>query len=193
MGDLLQCSLCMEIFCSPVTTPCGHSFCIACIGRSFEYTRYCPLCRAPMLVKPQAITVSLEKRVQAEFSSIYSTLLDKKKGTRGPLCILMSSLPSLLERDRELIITITESRYLSMFQRLFMSNTRNFCTVFYDESNQKPKIHTQAREVEILHKRVTNEAVELRVLTLGRLEILSCSIIDQKYWEASTVRDIAEP
>lgn len=41
------CSLCRNIFCNPVTTPCGHSFCVSCLSQfwSRHQSRYCPECR----------------------------------------------------------------------------------------------------------------------------------------------------
>ncbi|KAM9780284.1 bloodthirsty-related gene family, member 2 [Neosynchiropus ocellatus] len=41
------CSLCKDIFTGPVTTPCGHSFCLSCLCEfwSRHQSRYCPQCR----------------------------------------------------------------------------------------------------------------------------------------------------
>lgn len=41
------CSLCRNIFTNPVTTPCGHSFCLSCLSQfwSRHQSRYCPECR----------------------------------------------------------------------------------------------------------------------------------------------------
>ncbi|KAJ1562280.1 LON peptidase N-terminal domain and RING finger protein 1, partial [Nowakowskiella sp. JEL0078] len=56
-GDL-ECSLCMNIMCEPITSPCGHTLCRPCILRlvqlhSSELTTcckkpQCPLCRGPL-------------------------------------------------------------------------------------------------------------------------------------------------
>lgn len=41
------CSLCGDIFTSPVTTPCGHSFCSSCLCQYWtrHQSKYCPSCR----------------------------------------------------------------------------------------------------------------------------------------------------
>jgi hypothetical protein len=48
-GTLPECSVCIDSFSpEPVTTPCGHSFCRACLARSLRERRECPNCRAPV-------------------------------------------------------------------------------------------------------------------------------------------------
>ncbi|MBN3310455.1 TRI39 ligase, partial [Amia calva] len=50
----LQCSICLDIFTNPVSTPCGHSFCQACIGRAWDNstTCQCPLCKETFRIRP---------------------------------------------------------------------------------------------------------------------------------------------
>lgn len=43
-GDL-ECSLCMRLFYEPVTTPCGHTFCLKCLERCLDHNPNCPLCK----------------------------------------------------------------------------------------------------------------------------------------------------
>ncbi|KAM6924011.1 LON peptidase N-terminal domain and RING finger protein 3-like [Xenentodon cancila] len=50
VGDLLdptdlECSLCMRLFYEPVTTPCGHTFCLQCLERCLDHNPKCPLCK----------------------------------------------------------------------------------------------------------------------------------------------------
>lgn len=48
------CSLCKQIFSSPVTVPCGHSFCKACLSHYWnrKHSDYCPLCKRVFQVRP---------------------------------------------------------------------------------------------------------------------------------------------
>ncbi|XP_066577189.1 E3 ubiquitin/ISG15 ligase TRIM25-like [Amia ocellicauda] len=50
-----QCSICLDIFTSPVTTPCGHNFCMACIGGYWDRKCLyeCPLCLKQFKRKPK--------------------------------------------------------------------------------------------------------------------------------------------
>ncbi|XP_068423193.1 LON peptidase N-terminal domain and RING finger protein 3-like [Clinocottus analis] len=41
----LECSLCMRLFYEPVTTPCGHTYCLRCLERCLDHNPKCPLCK----------------------------------------------------------------------------------------------------------------------------------------------------
>uniref|UniRef100_A0A8C6TGA3 Tripartite motif containing 35-28 n=1 Tax=Neogobius melanostomus TaxID=47308 RepID=A0A8C6TGA3_9GOBI len=41
----LTCPVCQTIFTDPVTLPCTHSFCRACLQRSWQVNKKCPVCR----------------------------------------------------------------------------------------------------------------------------------------------------
>nr|XP_040038677.1 E3 ubiquitin-protein ligase TRIM47-like [Gasterosteus aculeatus aculeatus] len=54
MSDPPQCCICLEEFARPASLPCGHRFCLSCIG---EYWRIhgacrCPLCKAFFPTRP---------------------------------------------------------------------------------------------------------------------------------------------
>ncbi|XP_028261659.1 E3 ubiquitin-protein ligase TRIM47-like [Parambassis ranga] len=58
MSEPPQCCICLAEFSSPASLPCGHSFCLGCIG---EYWRIqpvcqCPLCKAFFPARPQLRT-----------------------------------------------------------------------------------------------------------------------------------------
>lgn len=50
----LMCFLCRDIFISPVTIPCGHSFCLSCLTKYWtrHQSKYCPHCRRVFPNKP---------------------------------------------------------------------------------------------------------------------------------------------
>ncbi|XP_059684063.1 E3 ubiquitin/ISG15 ligase TRIM25 [Gavia stellata] len=56
LEEELTCSICLCLFSSPVTVPCGHNFCAACLelswaGLSGSFS--CPQCRATFAGRPQ--------------------------------------------------------------------------------------------------------------------------------------------
>uniref|UniRef100_A0A3Q0RT36 RING-type domain-containing protein n=1 Tax=Amphilophus citrinellus TaxID=61819 RepID=A0A3Q0RT36_AMPCI len=44
--DQLQCSICLDVFTEPVSIPCGHNFCKACLTKHWDSNNrcQCPLC-----------------------------------------------------------------------------------------------------------------------------------------------------
>ncbi|XP_041511651.1 LON peptidase N-terminal domain and RING finger protein 2 [Microtus oregoni] len=40
-----ECALCMRLLFEPVTTPCGHTFCLKCLQRCLDHAPHCPLCK----------------------------------------------------------------------------------------------------------------------------------------------------
>ncbi|XP_028330243.1 E3 ubiquitin-protein ligase TRIM21-like isoform X2 [Gouania willdenowi] len=53
--DHFLCSICLEVFTDPVTTPCGHNFCEPCISTHWDTstTSRCPVCNQVFRSKPQ--------------------------------------------------------------------------------------------------------------------------------------------
>lgn len=47
-------SVCTDVFSQPVTIPCGHSFCIACISKYWDSNDFCncPVCKMSFETKP---------------------------------------------------------------------------------------------------------------------------------------------
>ncbi|KAF4083725.1 hypothetical protein AMELA_G00119940, partial [Ameiurus melas] len=53
--EQLQCSICLEVFTDPVTTPCGHNFCNSCLTQSWDTSQYyyCPYCKEKFTKRPE--------------------------------------------------------------------------------------------------------------------------------------------
>uniref|UniRef100_A0A8C4WZX6 Tripartite motif-containing protein 47 n=1 Tax=Eptatretus burgeri TaxID=7764 RepID=A0A8C4WZX6_EPTBU len=54
-SDELKCTVCLQLYKKPVTLPCGHSFCHACIENHWESQEVCncPNCREVFTKKPE--------------------------------------------------------------------------------------------------------------------------------------------
>lgn len=52
--EQLLCDLCLEVFSEPVSLPCGHTFCRACVEQHWEDSvqRYCPTCKETFYTPP---------------------------------------------------------------------------------------------------------------------------------------------
>lgn len=56
LEEELTCSICLCVFQTPVTTPCGHNFCLPCLEMTWmevEETFSCPQCRASFETRPE--------------------------------------------------------------------------------------------------------------------------------------------
>uniref|UniRef100_A0A3Q1I2Y3 RING-type domain-containing protein n=1 Tax=Anabas testudineus TaxID=64144 RepID=A0A3Q1I2Y3_ANATE len=53
--DQFLCSICLDVFTDPVSTPCGHNFCKDCIMKHWEMTDscQCPMCKEVFTTRPQ--------------------------------------------------------------------------------------------------------------------------------------------
>nr|XP_021323929.1 E3 ubiquitin-protein ligase TRIM39-like [Danio rerio] len=54
LSEDLQCSICLEVFTDPVSTPCGHNFCKSCLNTCWNKTQTCscPNCKETFTQRP---------------------------------------------------------------------------------------------------------------------------------------------
>ncbi|KAI2649398.1 E3 ubiquitin-protein ligase TRIM39 [Labeo rohita] len=54
INEELHCSICLDVFTDPVTTPCGHNFCRACLNNVWTNTQtcFCPFCKETFSRRP---------------------------------------------------------------------------------------------------------------------------------------------
>ncbi|XP_051729654.1 E3 ubiquitin-protein ligase TRIM21-like isoform X1 [Ctenopharyngodon idella] len=54
LTEELQCSICLDVFTDPVTTPCGHNFCKTCLNKHWDnsQTCNCPYCKETFKIRP---------------------------------------------------------------------------------------------------------------------------------------------
>ncbi|XP_066579327.1 E3 ubiquitin-protein ligase TRIM39 [Amia ocellicauda] len=69
--DQFQCSICLDVFTDPVSTPCGHNFCQVCISKYWAAcTQFqCPLCKQ-----------SFERRPNLHINTILKEITERFKG-----------------------------------------------------------------------------------------------------------------
>ncbi|XP_051258409.1 zinc-binding protein A33 [Dicentrarchus labrax] len=71
--EQFSCSICLEVFVEPVSTPCGHSFCKACLQGYWNHSKkfICPMCKKSYSKKPEMSV----NRVLAEISTQFQGLV----------------------------------------------------------------------------------------------------------------------
>ncbi|CAL8303637.1 unnamed protein product [Merluccius merluccius] len=79
------CFLCRDIFVSPVTIPCGHSFCKTCLCQSWtkHQSTFCPQCKRVFSKRPD-LSVN---RILADVSDNYRTNRPQKPPIEKSVCI----------------------------------------------------------------------------------------------------------
>lgn len=80
MENNLNCPICFCVFETPISLPCGHTFCKGCIRRALEVKYVCPSCRAPT---PHGIWLSDENIVIKRFCAHFATITAQTSSTRG--------------------------------------------------------------------------------------------------------------
>ncbi|XP_029784569.1 E3 ubiquitin/ISG15 ligase TRIM25 [Suricata suricatta] len=91
LAEELSCSICLEPFKVPVTTPCGHNFCSSCLDETWAVQGppfLCPQCRAgyqtrPQLHKNTVLCAVVEQFLQADSAWATTSLPD---GWTPPAC-----------------------------------------------------------------------------------------------------------
>ncbi|KAM9718121.1 E3 ubiquitin-protein ligase TRIM21-like isoform 2-T2 [Menidia menidia] len=69
-----RCTVCLDVFSDPVSTPCGHNFCKLCLGTYWDTTEVCrcPLCKEMFLKRPELRVNMAFREVVDHFKSTVS-------------------------------------------------------------------------------------------------------------------------
>ncbi|XP_075994547.1 E3 ubiquitin-protein ligase TRIM21-like [Genypterus blacodes] len=78
--DQFTCSICLDVFSNPVSTPCGHSFCQACISSYWDGGRgggspasyQCPICKESFCKRPELHINRTLKEITEQFKQMTS-------------------------------------------------------------------------------------------------------------------------
>ncbi|KAL6491205.1 hypothetical protein MHYP_G00015500 [Metynnis hypsauchen] len=67
--DQLQCSICLDVFTDPVSTPCGHNFCRVCLKECWDSSSrcQCPVCKEEFSKRPELRVNTFISGVAAQF------------------------------------------------------------------------------------------------------------------------------
>ncbi|KAL1271822.1 hypothetical protein QQF64_030838 [Cirrhinus molitorella] len=98
LAEELKCSLCLNVFIDPVSTPCGHNFCRSCLNQCWENIQncYCPFCKETFSKRPdlkintalRQVAQLFQKKLSLSKSEVLCDVCDDRK---------MKALKSCLE------------------------------------------------------------------------------------------------
>ncbi|XP_064127336.1 E3 ubiquitin/ISG15 ligase TRIM25 isoform X1 [Loxodonta africana] len=102
LAEELSCSICLEPFKVPVTTPCGHNFCASCLDETWavQGSPYrCPQCRAVYQARPQLQKNTVLCAVVEQFLSAEQAREVSVDGWTLPVRTAAPSLPEKVACD----------------------------------------------------------------------------------------------
>lgn len=126
-----ECSLCFRLFCDPVTTVCGHTFCKTCLLRSQDYGNRCPACRTVLFITQSklCVNVTLKAIIEKHFPEEYAKRVKEEtakrvEGDLGKAMIPLFVMDVVLPHQK-MALNIFEPRYRLLIRRA-MSGSRSF-------------------------------------------------------------------
>ncbi len=127
---LLECPTCLKLFCQPLTTQCGHTFCRSCLVHALRNRKECPACGCVCHLEP---TTHLESKAVSSIAkfcfpkeyALREAELEREKETWDSILPVYSSNDDVLP-----YFTINahmfDERYKVMARRL-LGTSRRFC------------------------------------------------------------------
>ncbi|XP_042606481.1 E3 ubiquitin-protein ligase TRIM39-like [Cyprinus carpio] len=101
LNEELQCSICLDVFSDPVTTPCGHNFCRTCLIKCWTNTHicFCPFCneifsRRPDLkinTKLKEVVQHFNEKLNLGRSEVFCDFCDERKQKAVKSCLTCQS------------------------------------------------------------------------------------------------------
>ncbi|XP_051955502.1 zinc-binding protein A33-like isoform X4 [Xyrauchen texanus] len=101
LNEELQCSICLDVFTDPVTTPCGHNFCKTCLNECWKNTQNCscPLCKETFSKRPdlkinttlRELVQHFEKKFNQGKSEVLCDICDERKQKAVKSCLTCQS------------------------------------------------------------------------------------------------------
>ncbi|KAL4113552.1 hypothetical protein QTP88_017161 [Uroleucon formosanum] len=129
-----NCVLCCGMLRNPVTTPCGHTYCLDCLEHNFDYSFHCPLCLTSL---PPSLALSnkntsefVNELIRCKYAkngpmqTINWKPEAEQDGAYLPVFVCTNAFPSV-----SCPLHVFEPRYRLMIRRCIESGTRRFAMI----------------------------------------------------------------
>lgn len=129
----LTCSICLDLFNDPVSTPCGHNFCQGCIGGYFASSCTCPLCKHQFPERPQL-------NINRVFAHIAEKYKEARYGT-GKLHASDVKTPGAMANSNPFLEEMIKCDVCTGKKQVAISSCLT-CTASYCEAHVQPHLNT---------------------------------------------------
>ncbi|XP_056273105.1 E3 ubiquitin-protein ligase TRIM21-like [Pseudoliparis swirei] len=111
--DQFLCSICLDVFTDPVTTPCGHNFCKACITQHWNVnvTYQCPNCNQHFASRPEMKVNTFISEMAAQFRQ--AALEEECEGKQAEMKKTEAETKEMIKKRRLKIQELNDSVQLS--------------------------------------------------------------------------------
>uniref|UniRef100_A0A3B3SRR7 Uncharacterized protein n=1 Tax=Paramormyrops kingsleyae TaxID=1676925 RepID=A0A3B3SRR7_9TELE len=157
--EQFKCFICSNVFTSPVSTPCGHSFCISCINKFWDCSEIlrCPKCEEIFLERPELrentfakeMVEQFKKRTANEIQQMIQVRLKKVEDLKQS--VKLSKVSSSTEECVQVFTDLVRSIEKSQAQLIQMMEEKQKAA----EQRTKGLIEELGKEIAELHKRYT--------------------------------------
>lgn len=98
--DQFRCSICLDVYNDPVSTPCGHNFCMTCIGGYWDSCDLpqCPLCKETFEARPNLCVNKSFAEIVEQFKS--SADGNAKPAATAPVPVVLAVLCDICTENK---------------------------------------------------------------------------------------------
>ncbi|XP_045076514.1 E3 ubiquitin-protein ligase RNF135-like, partial [Coregonus clupeaformis] len=106
------CSICLDVFTEPVSIPCGHNFCKACISGYWNSTALCqcPLCKETFNRRPEPKTNTTLRDVADHFKRMKVTDGEESSSNPGEVAQVQQMIQERLQKVKAIKYSVELSQ-----------------------------------------------------------------------------------
>lgn len=151
--ETLLCPVCLDVLTEPVSTPCGHSFCNACIHKYWgsKLICNCPLCKREFSPRPELQVNSVISELVAEFKALSQakpiTPDQEVHKTEDVLCDICSGLKEKAVKSCLMCLVSFCEAHLEPHQRVASLRCHTLVDPLKSLDDRMCKMHSKIREL----------------------------------------------
>lgn len=119
-GDHFQCSICLDVFTDPVTTPCGHKFCKTCLSKHWDKSElcHCPMCDKRFFVRPEISTNAVIEEISVQIKKRRTSTPESLDGPWKVVCDVCTEMKLKAQKSCLVCLTSYCEAHLEPHQRV---------------------------------------------------------------------------